>query len=39
LESRAATDFKFGVMILTSSCYTRKELHAMSTSGFGGVSA
>jgi len=26
LESIVATDFNFGVMILTSSCYTCKEL-------------
>jgi len=28
LESVAATDFNFGVMILTSFCYTRKEFCA-----------
>jgi len=27
LESIAATDFNFGVTILTSSCSTRKEFH------------
>jgi len=39
LESKAATDFNFGVMILTSPCYTGKEFRAMSTSGLGGASA
>ena len=38
LESKAATDFNFGVKILTSSCYTRKKFHAMPTSGLGRVS-
>ena len=35
LESGAATDFNFGVMILTSSCYTHKEFHATPTFGLG----
>jgi len=39
LESVAATDFNFGVMILTSSCYTHKEFRATPTSGLGGASA
>jgi len=38
LESIAATDFYFGVMILTSSCYTHKDFCATPTSGLGGVS-
>jgi len=36
LESIAATDFYFGVMILTSSCYTHKDFCATPTSGLGG---
>jgi len=36
LESITATDFTFGVKILTSSCYTRKILSAMPTSGLVG---
>jgi len=39
LESIAATDFNFGVKILTSSCYTRKEFRATPTSGLAGASA
>jgi len=39
LEYIVATDLNFGVMILTSSCYTGKEFHAMSTSSLGGASA
>ena len=39
LESIAATDVNFGVMILTSSCYTGKEFRAKSTSSLGGASA
>jgi len=35
----AATDFNFGVIILTSSCYTCKELNATPNSGLGGASA
>jgi len=39
LESIAATDSNFGVMILTSSCYTRKKFCAMPTSSLGRASA
>jgi len=38
LESIAATDFNFGVMILISSCSCRKEFCAPPTSGLGGAS-
>jgi len=38
LESIAATDFNFGVMILKSSCYTRKEFCTTPTSGLGRAS-
>ena len=39
MESIAATDFDFGVMILTSSFYTGKEFRTTPISGLGGVSA
>jgi len=39
LESIVATDFNFGVKILTSSCYTCKKFRATPTSGMGGASA
>ena len=39
MESRAAADFNFGVMILTSSCYTGKEFHTTPISGLGRVRA
>jgi len=38
LESTVATDLNFGAMILTSSCYTRKEFRVTPTSGFGEAS-
>jgi len=38
LENIEATDFNFGVMILTSSCYTCKEFYTTPTSGLGGAS-
>jgi len=39
LESITATDFNFGVKILTSSsCYTCKKFRATPTSGLGGAS-
>jgi len=38
LESIVATDFNFSMKTLISSCYTRKEFRATSTSGFGRVS-
>jgi len=38
LESIAATDFNFGMKILTSSCYTRKKFRTTPTSGLGGAS-
>jgi len=39
LESIAATEFNFGVLILTSFCCTRNEFRAMPTFGLGGSSA
>jgi len=38
LENIEATDFNFGVMILTSSCYTCKEFYTTPSSGLGGAS-
>ena len=39
LESTVATDLNLGMTILSSSCYTRKEVRALPIFGMGGACA